>query len=101
MKNIQCFGLGGPLLLIILSQTGYRIIARAVLRQRHSPGLSDERVLIVSAGGIIDQVWIDLPLFAGARIRYDLEYIRNWSIFSDWRILFLTIKIVLNTKDIY
>lgn len=35
------------------------------------------------------------------RIRYDLEYIRNWSIFLDIRIILMTFKTVLNTKDTY
>jgi len=35
------------------------------------------------------------------RIRYDLEYIRNWSIFLDIRIILMTFKTILNTKDTY
>lgn len=35
------------------------------------------------------------------RVRFDLEYIRNWSIFFDIRIILLTFKTVLNTKDTY
>ena len=35
------------------------------------------------------------------RIRYDLEYIRNWSIFLDIRIILMTFRTVLNTKDTY
>ena len=35
------------------------------------------------------------------RIRYDLEYIRNWSIFLDIKIILMTFKTVLNTKDTY
>ena len=35
------------------------------------------------------------------RIRYDLEYIRNWSVLLDIRILFRTVSTVLNYKDTY
>ena len=35
------------------------------------------------------------------RIQYDLEYIKNWSIFLDIRILFMTIRTVSNYKDTY
>ena len=35
------------------------------------------------------------------RIRYDLEYIRKWSIFLDIRIILMTFGTVLNTKDTY
>jgi len=35
------------------------------------------------------------------RVRYDLEYIRNWSLSLDIRILIKTISTVLNTKDTY
>ena len=35
------------------------------------------------------------------RIRYDLEYIQNWSIFLDLRIILMTFKTVLNTRDTY
>jgi len=35
------------------------------------------------------------------RIRYDLEYIRNWSIFLDIKIILMTFRTVLNTKDTY
>ena len=35
------------------------------------------------------------------RIRYDLEYIKNWSIPLDIRIILMTFKTVLNTKDTY
>jgi len=35
------------------------------------------------------------------RVRYDLEYIRNWSIALDFRILFRTFSTVLNTKNTY
>jgi len=35
------------------------------------------------------------------RVRYDLEYIRNWSLGLDIRILFKTVSTVLNTKDTY
>jgi len=35
------------------------------------------------------------------RVRYDLEYIRNWSLGLDIRILFRTVSTVLNTKDTY
>jgi len=35
------------------------------------------------------------------RIRYDLEYIRNWSIFLDIRIILMTFKTVIDTKNTY
>ena len=35
------------------------------------------------------------------RIRYDLEYIRNWSIFLDIQIILMTFRTVINTKDTY
>lgn len=35
------------------------------------------------------------------RVRLDLEYIQNWSIFFDIRIILQTFKTVLNTKDTY
>ncbi|MFT6034397.1 MAG: putative colanic acid biosynthesis UDP-glucose lipid carrier transferase, partial [Arenicella sp.] len=35
------------------------------------------------------------------RVHFDLEYIRNCSIFMDLRILFLTVNTVLNTQDTY
>ena len=35
------------------------------------------------------------------RIRYDLEYIRNWSIFLDIRIILMTFKTVINTENTY
>lgn len=35
------------------------------------------------------------------RIRYDLEYIRNWSIFLDIKIIFMTFKTLTNTKNTY
>ena len=35
------------------------------------------------------------------RIRYDLEYIRNWSIFLDIRIILMTFKTIINTENTY
>ncbi|MDG1907190.1 MAG: undecaprenyl-phosphate glucose phosphotransferase, partial [Arenicella sp.] len=35
------------------------------------------------------------------RIRYDIDYIRNWSILLDIRILFRTIRVVLKSADVY
>ncbi|PWQ98708.1 undecaprenyl-phosphate glucose phosphotransferase [Leucothrix arctica] len=35
------------------------------------------------------------------RIRYDLEYIKHWSLGLDFKILFRTISTVLNTKNTY
>ena len=35
------------------------------------------------------------------RIQYDLEYIRKWSIFLDIRIILMTFKTILNTKNTY
>lgn len=35
------------------------------------------------------------------RVRYDLEYIRNWSVPLDFQILFRTVKTVMNTKNTY
>lgn len=35
------------------------------------------------------------------RIQYDLEYIRHWSVFFDIRIILLTFKTLINTKDTY
>jgi len=35
------------------------------------------------------------------RVRYDLEYIRKWSIFLDFQIILMTFKTVFNTKDTY
>jgi putative colanic acid biosynthesis UDP-glucose lipid carrier transferase len=36
-----------------------------------------------------------------ARVRYDLEYVRNWSILLDLKILFKTAVIVLNDARAY
>ncbi|MGH6742461.1 MAG: sugar transferase, partial [Bradyrhizobium sp.] len=36
-----------------------------------------------------------------ARVRYDLEYINNWSIWFDLRILFRTLTIVLGRRQAY
>ncbi|MDB4512045.1 sugar transferase, partial [Arenicella sp.] len=35
------------------------------------------------------------------RIQYDLEYIRNWSILLDIRILLMTLKTISNFRDTY
>ena len=35
------------------------------------------------------------------RIRYDIDYIRDWSILLDIRILFRTIRVVLKSADVY
>jgi len=35
------------------------------------------------------------------RVRYDLEYIRNWSVPLDIQIMFKTVKTVMNFKDTY
>jgi putative colanic acid biosynthesis UDP-glucose lipid carrier transferase len=36
-----------------------------------------------------------------SRINYDLNYLRNWSLFLDFFILFKTIGLIINDKNAY
>ncbi len=72
-----------------------KAVKRYMVRHKVKPGVTGWAQVNGLRGEITD------PVLMEERIRYDLEYIRNWSPLLDLKIILKTIKVIFGDKNAY